>query len=364
MERIFAPIGQGCFAIERFRDGVVIFDCGTLTKIRNKSCVESISLRIEQEIDSNETIRYVFISHLDEDHVNGLAFLLNKYKVKEVVLPLLYDEYKELYLGKLLESSKKTYDDLSLLIKQPESFVREHSRYDTKTILVAPVNYEKIEEEPNQTILRSGTEFPFGNWVFIPYNYLYKTKAEKLKKYLLDGGINPDDFKLQHKVEVFMTDDSILQSIKAAYQKVNKDLNQNSMTVYSGPNGPSCSTMRIIETGYSIKCECNLQGKWEKVSCLYTGDYNASTDSRWNDLRDSYRKYWNNIGVLQIPHHGAASSYNDNIGNLECLLVINAGTNNQNRHPSPSVLYKLFKTKRTIFWVSEEDASKVRFEII
>lgn len=363
MERIFAPVGQGCFAIERFSDGVVVFDCGTITKIRNKSCVESISLRIEQEIDSNETIQYVFISHLDEDHVNGLAFLLNKYKVKEVVLPLLYDEYKELYLGKLLVSSEKTYDDLSLLIKQPESFVREYSRYDTRTILVAPVSDEE-KEKSNQTICRSGTEFPIDNWVFIPYNYLYKIKAEQLKQYLLDRGINPDDFKLHHKVKALMTDDNILQSIKDAYKKVNKDLNQNSMTVYSGPDGTSCYSMRIIETGYAIKQECNLRWKWEKVACLYTGDYNASNNKRWNDLKKRYRKYWDNIGVAQIPHHGAASCYNENIGKMECLLVINAGTSNQNNHPSPSVLYKLFKTRRTIFWVSEEDLSKVRFEII
>ncbi len=253
---------------------------------------------------------------------------------------------------------------MSLLIKQPESFVREYSRYDTKIILIAPVNDEEIEVEPNQTICRSGTVFPFDNWVFIPYNYLYKTKAEKLKEYLLDRGINPDDFKHQHKVKALMIDNSILQLIKVAYQKVNKDLNQNSMTVYSGPDGTSCYSMRIIETGFAIKQEYNLQGKWVKVACLYTGDYNASNNKRWNNLKDRYRKYWDNIGVAQIPHHGAASSYNDNMGKMECLLVINAGTSNQKHHPSPSVLYKLSKTKRTVFWVSEEDVSRVRFEII
>ena len=364
MDRIFSAVGQGCFAIEKFsKKSVVVFDCGTLTRIGNQTRTGFINQRIKEEIRCDEIIRYVFISHLDIDHVNGLAYLLKHYKVIEVVLPLLYDETKELYLGKTALSDSEEFNRLRFLIERPVEFVQEYSRYHhTKTTFVAPVGEFGIEQKWNMSICHSGKEFHINKWVFVPFNFQYRENSSKLKKNLLDMGVNLGEIK-DRSIDI-LKDSDLVNSIKKAYKKIDNDLNQNAMTVYSGPKEYNHYQTKMLTYGIPIVCGKNVPEKWNRVGCLYTGDYNMSTNDRWGNLKCYYRPYWESIGILQIPHHGSEGCYNDQMGYEDCLLIINAGSENDYHHPNPSVLYKLYKTKATVLWVSEEASSAMQFRII
>lgn len=364
MDRIFSPVGQGCFSIEKFsKKTVVVFDCGTLTRIGNQTRADFINQRIKEEIHYDEIIRYVFISHLDIDHVNGLAYLLWNYTVNEVVLPLLYDESKELYLGKNALSDSEEFNRLRFLIEQPVEFVQEYSRYHhTKTTFVAPVGEYGIEQKWDMSICYSGKEFYINKWVFVPFNFQYRENMLKLKKNLLDMGVNLDEIK-DRSVDI-LKDSDLVNRIKKAYKKIDNDLNQNAMTVYSGPKEYSHYQTKMLTYGIPIVCGRNATKELTRAGCLYTGDYNASTNERWDNLKCSYRTYWDNIGLLQVPHHGSESCFNDQMGYEDCLLIINAGTKNDYHHPNPSVLYSLYKTNNTVFWVSEEEFGAMQFKII
>ena len=86
MLRSFLPVGQGSFCLEQFKNGEnkinIVYDCGTSTKSFD------INKEIRANFDKGEDILIVFISHLHEDHVNGLEYLLNYCNVKNIIFPL------------------------------------------------------------------------------------------------------------------------------------------------------------------------------------------------------------------------------------------------------------------------------------
>lgn len=84
MIRTFHPVGQGAFYTEQFNNGfTIVYDCGSETNI---SFVEK---EIRNTFQQGDSIDAVFISHLHNDHINGLEFLLNYCNVSKIFLPLI-----------------------------------------------------------------------------------------------------------------------------------------------------------------------------------------------------------------------------------------------------------------------------------
>ncbi|GAA6530470.1 hypothetical protein LPYR103PRE_24430 [Segatella asaccharophila] len=77
--RTIHPVGQGAFYTEEFFDNqhdvnhTVVFDCGSKTKPKSS---RAKTLYIDNVVNSSfgdkQKIDLFFISHFDEDHVNGI----------------------------------------------------------------------------------------------------------------------------------------------------------------------------------------------------------------------------------------------------------------------------------------------------
>nr|MBO8919207.1 MBL fold metallo-hydrolase [Proteus mirabilis] len=67
----FFPIGQGAFYAERHNNFNIVYDCGNWkqTKLSRKI--------VSQSFNKNESIKILFISHLDWDHISLLETLKN-----------------------------------------------------------------------------------------------------------------------------------------------------------------------------------------------------------------------------------------------------------------------------------------------
>lgn len=88
MARTFQPVGQGAFYTERFcnDDGGsfnIVYDCGS-----DSIDYESLSKVIQNSFAKGSVIDAVFISHFDNDHVNGLPAFMKNFWVKKIFLPV------------------------------------------------------------------------------------------------------------------------------------------------------------------------------------------------------------------------------------------------------------------------------------
>ena len=70
-----------------------VYDCGS----SNEKAVEK---EINKAFDKDECIDFLFLSHFDYDHVNGVKYLLSRCHVEEVVLPYLDENEKILSTAK------------------------------------------------------------------------------------------------------------------------------------------------------------------------------------------------------------------------------------------------------------------------
>ena len=149
--RTIQPVGQGGFYTEIFEipnqkgeisTHCVVYDCGSATRAEPKKTIES-ALFDDKDLD----IDILFISHFDDDHVNGLAELSKKHRIKRIVIPQIHG-YEWFYI---LEDSIKrgTYQPRGNLINSFLKSIRNETSQNEIQIIgltckVPCLSYPKI----------------------------------------------------------------------------------------------------------------------------------------------------------------------------------------------------------------------------
>ncbi len=100
VERYHYPIGQGIFSaqIVGYRDGsdvriknkyVCVYDCGSIPNGKNATGHKKLKIYVDELYEiSGGVIHTLFISHFDDDHVNGLKYIFSKgFDVKKIIIP-------------------------------------------------------------------------------------------------------------------------------------------------------------------------------------------------------------------------------------------------------------------------------------
>ena len=98
--------------------------------------------------DKDLDIDILFISHFDDDHVNGLAELSKKHRIKRIVIPQIHG-YEWFYI---LEDSIKrgTYQPRGNLINSFLKSIRnETSQNEIQIIEIAPIDSEERPDRNN-----------------------------------------------------------------------------------------------------------------------------------------------------------------------------------------------------------------------
>lgn len=413
MHRIFVPVGQGAFYLEKFEIGEekfnIVYDCGTSTE------TVDIKTKIKSYFEEDEEIDYVFISHLHKDHISGLDFLLKHCNVKNVVFPFSEKEKYVCAIEYLCSSPNHQKSDFVYnMINDPFVTINNIVENNNKQIKITGIEYydekydeytlnlireEKYRDEnyreekhidennneehdiirivgDNGVIIKSGHRFhinitqdtidksvsynesnisPKIYWEYVPYNFQNQKRKKKFYKLLTNIFREEIDDNNISDIINNWEDKETKVGLMNAYKELGKDLNLNSMVLFSGSYDNHITQTLCKHNNF---CACNKSN-----GCLYLGDYKATGKNRWNDLDRCYRNYKEMIGCIQLPHHGSSKSYNNKLASFDAFFIASAGKNNKYEHPNESVIKNLLFNNKPLFLVSEEEFSEIDFNV-
>lgn len=371
--RSFMPVGQGAFYVEQFTSCNprinLVFDCGSSTDR------QTVCDNIDAIFHKGETIHAVFISHLHDDHINGLEHLLSNYNVEKIYFPLLDCKAKTLTLLHYLSSktSHNTNDFFFRFVNDPHAYLISKDKR-TEIIYVLPDDPEIIEYRQRYgESIRSGENVAkhintisgdYCKWEIVPFNFRNQQRIIDLVKQLENIFSKHFPGENIHIDEKFNLDDywkrfpSIRSDIKNAYDSIKGSLNTNSMVVFSGTTTNTYQHFCLSKTDDCYQCNCGCSTIY-RSGCLYTGDYDCSGKSKYGDLNSAYSNYWDSIGCITIPHHGSWHNYNPILtSNRHVFCIISAGIKNNYQHPHALVMRDLLRKRIITLWINEDSKSK------
>lgn len=375
MIRSFLPVGQGAFYCEQFEgwgdneDVNIVYDCGSSTNVK------LVEKQIRDNFYKDQTIHAVFISHLDDDHINGIPFLLKYCHVKKMFFPLITEKNTK-YIS-LLNIIKNNGEEsfASLFVRDPYEAFNQFDIADRPKLYKVEENDQSGNNEIDAMLIRSGEnvierilENVIYNsslereWLFIPYNFRQEDRLEFLQNELENCfGKDMDSADLQSIWE--NGTDTERNKIKDCYKKVKGSFNTNSMTLYSGME----AQVAIQYVGHGVNDTCHAKRYCccdsKMAGCLYMGDYDASGKYKWKELYEAYDTYWENIGCIQIPHHGSKHNYNSKLAQLDAFYVMSAGARNRYHHPHSIVIKDLLFNGHFPYIVTEYKCSELHLVV-
>lgn len=339
VKRVFYPVGQGAFYSERFYDENnniynMIYDCGTLFR-NNDFLLNNI---IEQEL-KNVEIDCLYISHFHKDHISGIENLIQKNKIKRILVPYLSIEeilVNEIYLIKNFGFDSYIVNFFnSIYIQEDEEIKKEIKDKKISVIIIKENHSDSIKKDDNNV------------WFFESYvskkdpqiykEFIYSINSLLGKK--ISVPVKPKDLLEFLKKDNNKNFDDLCEKFKECF----KNLNSTSIVLYSGSQDSNQNFKNIV-----IPKEC-----------IYFGDFNINTDKKVLN----FIKNFCDIGCIQIPHHGSHYSFDSSLIQKEkCEYVISVGENYY-KHPSIRVI-NIFKKQNKINelnFVNEDKCSKVEF---
>ena len=366
VKRTIHPIGQGAFYTERLEedDNVfqVVYDCGG----NNKKSI--VSYMKEIEWFNNKTIDAVFISHLHDDHVNGLEFLLNNCKVRRLFLPQLTQyELIEVVMHNCLANKTETVELLLYLYgdntwyKQTETHIIKVERQTNDSLESAFIDITNV-----RNTVYSGDRFHFcKKWVFIPFNPPVKDKTKGFYEYF--KSFVGRDYSIEELPNIIRDEIGVKRCREIYKDYFGSNHNAYSMALFSG-------LMREEVYNYITKhcdsarkrCDycCGSPRRWRgrflrTPNCLYMGDFD--TNAQIEELTKFYGSLWDTIATLQVPHHGSRNNHDSQLYEFVEDGFISVGENNRYHHPNVDTLIGIKDMGCEPLLVTESHSTMVRY---
>lgn len=390
LTRTIHPIGQGGFYSETFTDGGnseifnAVYDCGSET---GNDTINKYLGRYIPNTKPKKCINAVFISHLHNDHVNGLDYLLSNANVTYLFLPQLTpDVVIEAYLYNGIKSGS-TSNTANLCILK----LLQNEYNNAKIIQIKELNedeqFYRNENDPipidNDGALRnnlydSGTVFTITprvhsregksyKWLYIPFNSPFKSKKGHISQdSLFASAIDANgeiDFQLLKEIVESCSAKTIYGLYSSYFGRYNH--NSYSMTLFSGIEESGISDcMSIRCNNFFCRCHCFDH----TPNFLYTGDFEPNRKIVKRTFVELMRErleslnLWDTISGIQVPHHGSRNNINNELYHWPCVGYISAGSKNRHGHPNVDTLINIRKNGCNPIIVSE-DLSSMQVEV-
>lgn len=360
MTMVQQPVGQGGLFEGRIEiTGSLLrwlYDCGSQ---------QTNSLRREIRNLGVQPVDLVFVSHLHSDHISGIDQLLQRVSVSEVVLPYLKAIDRILLMGNDLKHNQITREFRRFVTSPVDwffdrgvsrvTFIRgssDGSPSDGGPDLsprlsddgTGPIKY-KWSRSARKNMKRGRVRyFDTGasifvlqnrgaiDWLLAPYSHRPPVGGahEFLRRLRKRFGTN---FSVGDVARALATTNG-QSSLRFCYGAISPDQNFVSMSLYSGTQKRGIAGNTIVNLSPP-----RLLSRATRAGWLSTGDLNLLIDKRRHALLQFYGPLLQQVGIIVLPHHGAASSFS-----LDLLAAIPhvdigiaaAGPNPYGR-PSPEV---------------------------
>lgn len=337
--RTFHPVGFGAFYTEVHENKdddssmTIVYDCGTKTAGVD---IEGL-IKLQFPVGKN-IIDILFISHFDEDHINGIQFLKKHCIIKKIIIPYIPKVDRTLFVY------AKNLNEYYQLIVNTEDF------FDGNAEIVRVMSEQDgpLLNNNQENIMQSGNRLPllpvFSNWVLIPFNYDYAEQISTLKKVLTAKGVTYE--QLREKDYIINNIDRIKDAYKSIY-KGNKQ-NEISLTLFSG--SMKSLPLKICYTFKGRK----FPGMYlRNLNCLYLGDASLKKRGFINKLRERLRDFYNEVDTIQIPHHGSANNFKKEILSSGSFAIISCDSKHY-KLPSDSVVKEITEAGSTLVKVTDD----------
>lgn len=321
MRRTIHPVGCGQFITESFPyDRIhVVMDCGMG---RANSANNWLHQLVDSHFASYSHIEYLFISHFDNDHYNGIQYLINKNLLDSrthVYIPLL--GYPMIYIMDTLEGQYyRMIVNAFAGVLSKITFVRAVGDNNEKTLEDLDARLENVSVIDSFTPI----EIPFRGRPIWEYRPFYIQDNDFLNLFLAECRKSPNPIDAGSLRQYQNLNDVEKTKLKDIYQKLKGNsyadgpttINMNAMLLISR-EVPAIRPFysEILTTPYTLSpCLPFRQRVLMRPSCLYTSDAGLSSQKSMNYVLDAVTCYLpEGIGLLQIPHHGSYKCYNSDI---------------------------------------------------
>lgn len=373
LTRTIHPIGQGGFYTETLEeDGEkinVVYDCGGNNKTFMEEYLKPQNNNVFTNIDKDIDIDAVFISHFHVDHINGLKYLLDKYKVKRLFLPQLEEDEKfELLLYNLMFSEEKDKDAFIDFVMNLINFNGEKIKIkitrilhdDDKSKVNADLNtdFDCLDIKKDENIkekIKVGTKISFQNkWLFIPYNPPYVPSHQKGKDSFcayFKNKLRLKKISIKDLPDFYKNNEKECKKTYNNYFK-NTSHNRYSMTLFSGMS----DVLPIVKPSNDF---WNNPIILQNPNCLYMGDFEDDNNlSIYGKIKQFYMPFWENIATVQVPHHGSRRNIFPDLYDNPSYGIVSVGEKNQFHLPNMDTLVEIKEKKCLPIIVTETSTTK------
>ena len=364
-----------------------IYDCGSN---------QLDSLMREIKSFGSKKIDLFFLSHLDNDHVNGIDVLLCNCLIEEVILPYLEPANLLLILGTELAAGRLTEAFRSFIATpvvwlqargvKKVTFIRSTRDDDDNppSLPEGPVLLEQdfVEVDWNkppriipwkwakggrlvtqgnilQTYAQTGSAI--ADWVFIPQVHLPTAERAKAFYKALKVEFPDDDL---YKVAIHAISQDGRRKLRRAYDTLVKDHNKTTMSLYVGPRPSSQHSLDVVFNAYS-KSDSSFQvyrrlkfHETRRVGWLTSGDADLSMLKRRKSFLRFYDPVLPEVRVFILPHHGSAESFDPSLLAAMPALQFGVAAAGPNGYGHPHKLVRDAVNKESMFiQVNERESS-------
>ncbi|GAO01447.1 MBL fold metallo-hydrolase [Anaeromyxobacter sp. PSR-1] len=385
VERVQRPVGQGGFHTCGIRvDGDefrYVYDCGSVQLRALSREVDAYS----QEMGRGQNIDVLALSHLDNDHVNGVEQLLASHDAETVVVPYLHPWDRLLLVAQACAAGTLTESYFALLANPARWFT---DRGTSNVVFVLPAGPdgpspvrvpENIPPERRKRERRVGldgartateddcTENPglptksqvvsAGDalhavlkhlviWQLVPYTHPERDRLSEFAKrvsVLLNVPVlrQPHSRRFFTALKKALSDKRRRAELGDAYEMIREDKNLASMALYSGPawSGAGARSTRFFKKdGYWWDDDDDDRPAW-----IGTGDCVFIRQKRVEAFARCFGQVFRYVGAFVVPHHGSKHNFAGHLLKQELhgiSWVLPYGRNSYD-HPWPGLVAAL-----------------------